>query len=366
MLKITLRRVAIPLHEPFRISNGAVSVKESLIVEIERDGRSGFGEAAPMPGSFYSPETPESSWTELEQHLIPVLLGLKWSHPREVAARLHDASTDAFARAGIEGACWDLYCRETGKPLWEALGSQERPIPSGVAIGLYDTIEELIQRVGRYLAEGYRRVKIKIQPGWDVEPVSAIRDRFGDIPLMTDANAAYTIADAPVFEGLDRFGLMMFEQPLAGGALEDMAELQRRVQTPICADESAESLEAIETIIRLGSARIVNIKVQRVGGLSPALAMYERARLAGMGIWLGTMPELGIASAQGLHLATLPGFNYPTDVESSERWFVDDLLDPPLEIDKDGWLHIPEGPGSGYAVSREKLERYTVQSEEFS
>ncbi|MCW5982674.1 MAG: o-succinylbenzoate synthase [Bryobacteraceae bacterium] len=358
---IVLRLAAIPLHEPFRISNGSVAVKESVVVEIRRDGHSGFGEAAPMPGAFYSPETPESSWAELEQRLLPRLLSDGWMAPREVAVKLSEASTDAFARAGLEGACWDLYCRERGEPLWRALGSAPRPIASGVAIGLYDTIEELLERVSRYLAAGYRRVKIKIQPGWDVEAVAAIRKQFGDIPLMTDANAAYTIADAPVFEELDRFGLMMFEQPLAGGALEEMAELQRRVRTPICADESAESIEALEKIIRLGSARIVNIKIQRVGGLAPALAMYERARAAGMGIWLGTMPELGIASAQGLHLATLPGFNYPTDVESSDRWFVDDLIRPALAIDRDGFLHIPDGPGAGYEVDREKLERYTTR-----
>ena len=366
MLTVTLRKVAIPLHEPFRISNGSVSVKESVIVELRRDGQSGFGEAAPMPGSFYSPETPESSWREIEEHLIPCLMPSGWRHPGWVADSLREASTDAFARAGVEGACWDLYCRETAKPLWEALGSQKRPIPSGVAIGLYDTIDELLERVGRYLAAGYRRVKIKIQPGWDIEPVRSIRERFGNIPLMTDANTAYTIADAPVFQELDRFDLMMFEQPLAGGALEEMAELQRRVRTPVCADESAESIEALEKIIALGSARIVNIKIQRVGGLAPALTMYQRALAAGMGIWLGTMPELGIASAQGLHLATLPGFNYPTDVESSDRWFVDDLLEPLLEIDLQGWLHLPNGPGSGYEVSRERLDRYTGQRAEFS
>ena len=319
-----------------------------------------------MPGSFYSPETPESSWRELEERLIPCLLPSGWRHPGWVAAALREASTDAFACAGLEGACWDLYCQETGKPLWEALGSRKRPVPSGVAIGLFDTIEELLERVERFLGRGYRRVKIKIQPGWDIEPVRAIRERFGNIPLMTDANAAYTLADAPIFEELDRFGLMMFEQPLASGKLEEMAELQRRVQTPICADESAESQDALEKIIELGSARIINIKIQRVGGLTPALAMYERAHNAGLGVWLGTMPELGIASVQGLHLATLPGFNYPTDVEASHRWFVDDVIEPLLDIDKEGYLHIPDGVGSGFLVDREKIGRHTVQAKNFS
>lgn len=355
-----LHRVAIPLHEPFRISSGSVEVKESVIVELSLDGVAGFGEASPMPGAFYSPETPDSSWHELEQRLVPFWLANPSAHPEELAARLEEVSPDPFARAGLEGACWDLLARRLNRPLFELLGSRKRPVPSGVAIGLYETLEELVERVGRFLAEGYRRVKIKVQPGWDIEPVRAVRERFGSIPLMVDANAAYTLADAGVFQELDRFDLMMYEQPLAKGAIEEAAELQRRVRTPICADESAESPAALEEILRLGAARILNIKVQRVGGLAVARRMYQQAVRAGMGCWLGTMPELGVASAQALHLATLDGFNYPTDVEASRRWFVDDLIDPLLEIDREGYLHIPDGPASGWEVDREKLARYRV------
>jgi O-succinylbenzoate synthase len=360
MLAAELRRVAIPLHEPFRISSGSVELKESIIVQLERNGHTGFGEASPMPGTFYSPETPDSSWRELAERLIPFWLERSAAPPEQIAAWIEEVSPDPFARAGLEGACWDLLCQERGTPLWKALGAGRRPIPSGVAIGLYDTIDELVERVERFVGEGYRRVKIKIQPGWDIEPVRAVREAIGDFPLMVDANAAYTLADVKVFEELDRFGLLMFEQPLAKGALEELAELQRRVRTPVCADESAESLAALEQILRLGAARILNIKIQRVGGLAPARAMYERAARAGMPCWMGTMPELGIASAQALHLAALPGFTYPTDVESSRRWFHDDIVAPLLEVDREGYLHIPEGPGSGWQVDRDKLERYTV------
>jgi len=355
-----LHRVAIPLHEPFRIASGAVAVKESILIELSVDGVTGFGEASPMPGSFYSPETPESSWRELEQRLIPCWLANPLAHPEEVAARLEEVSPDPFARAGLEGACWDLLARRSGKPLFELLGSRKRPIPSGVAVGLYDTLEELLDRVGRFLAQGYRRVKIKIQPGWDIEPVRAIRERFGRIPLMVDANASYTLEDAPIFEELDRFQLMMYEQPLGKDALEEAAELQRRLRTPICADESADSPAALKKILRLGAAKILNIKVQRVGGLAVARRMHDLAAGAGMGCWLGTMPELGVASAQALHLATLDGFTYPTDVEASLRWFVDDLVHPLIEIDREGYLHIPEGPSSGWTLDRAKLERYQV------
>jgi O-succinylbenzoate synthase len=183
---------------------------------------------------------------------------------------------------------------------------------------------------------------------------------------MVDANAAYTLADAEVFRRLDGFGLMMFEQPLARGAHADSAELQRQLRTPVCADESADSLADVEEIIRLAAARIVNIKIQRVGGLSEARLMLGRVRAAGLGCWLGTMPELGVASAQGLHLAALDGFGYPTDIEASARWFVDDILEPKIEIDREGFISPPPGAGTGYEVSREKVRAYALEYREFA
>jgi O-succinylbenzoate synthase len=273
---------------------------------------------------------------------------------------------EAFAKAGLEGALWDAHARSLGVPLCEALGAASKPIPSGLAVGIYDTTDELVERVGRYLADGYRRVKIKIQPGWDIEPVEAVRRHFPKVPLMVDANAAYTLADAEVFRRLDRFGLLMFEQPLARGAHADSAELQRQLKTPVCADESADSLADVEEIIRLDAARIINIKLQRVGGLSEGRLMLERARAAGLGVWLGTMPELGVASAQGLQFAALEGLGYPTDIEASARWFVDDIIEPQITIDREGFISPPAGPGTGYEVSREKVRAYAVASREFT
>ncbi len=355
--KIILRWVQILFLEPFRISNGSVAVKDSIVVEAQAGQFTGFGEASPMAGSFYSAETPESTWEALVQRLVPAVVGAPFA-----VALPDDDPSEPFARAGLEGALWDLACRRSGEPLWRMLGSELRPVPSGVAIGIFDTIDELLDRVDRYRTAGYRRVKIKIQPGWDIEPVRAVRERFGSIDLMVDANAAYTAKDFAIFEELDRFGLMMYEQPLGREALESMAELQQRVRTPVCADESAESMTALERIIRLGAARIINIKIQRVGGIAAAKAIHDRARAAGLDCWLGTMPELGIASAQGLHLATLPGFVYPTDVEASARWYADDLVDPLLDIDSDGMMHLPAGD---FAVNRDRLERYTVKRLEF-
>ncbi len=318
-----------------------------------------------MSGSFYSNDTPASSWVALITLLIPEVLR---NGPFDVNRFYEQLSTlpgDAFAKAGIEGAIWDAYAQTLGLSLCQLLGARARPIPSGVAIGIYDQVAELLERVELYTAQGYRRVKIKIEPGWDIEPVAAVRSRFPDVPLMVDANAAYTIADAALFRELDAYGLLMIEQPLAREAHAEAGDLQQQLRTPLCADESAESIEALASLIANRAARIINIKVQRVGGLSAARLMFESARAAGLECWVGTMPELGVASAQGLHLAALDGFTYPTDIEASSRWYVDDVIMPGIEIDTRGYIQLPAGPGMGYVVARDKVEQYCVAIEEF-
>ncbi len=363
---ITLHRVSIPLCEPFRISNGKVTDKDAVLVEVRTEpGIIGWGEASPMSGSFYSDDNPESTWGALTTQLIPSLLHDGACNAATYFQRLRTLPGDAFAKAGLEGAVWDAYAHSVGAPLCELLGARSRPIPSGVAIGIYEQTSELLERVALYIDQGYRRVKIKIQPGWDDEPVAAVRARFPDVSLMVDANGAYAISDAPVFRRLDSYGLTMIEQPLAREAHVEAGELQKELHTPLCADESAESLEALQQLIALEAARIINIKIQRVGGLSEALQMLGRARAAGLGCWVGTMPELGIASAQGLHLAAHEGFTFPTDIEASSRWYVDDILEPAIEIDAQGFIHLPAGTGTGFQVNRNKIERYTIANEEF-
>jgi O-succinylbenzoate synthase len=364
---VALHRVRVPLLEPFRISNGSVAEKDAVLVEVRTsEGVTGWGEASPMSGSFYSADTPDGAWRALCETLVPLALGAGEVDAARFYLKLSDVPGEPFAKAGLEGALWDAHAQAVGAPLCELLlGARARPVPSGVALGIYDTVGELLERVGRYVSEGYRRVKIKIQPGWDLEPVVAVRAHFPRVPLMVDANAAYTLADAAVFDGLDAHGLLMIEQPLAREAHAEAAELQSRLRTPLCADESAESLDALEEIIERRSARVVNIKVQRVGGLSEACLMFKRAREAGLDCWVGTMPELGVASAQGLHFAAHEGFAYPTDIEASARWYADDLIEPAIMIDREGFIHLPAGAGSGYSVSREKVERYSVATEVF-
>lgn len=362
---IRLHWVRVPLHEVFQISSGQVSIKDAILIELTADGKTGWGEASPMPGAFYSAETPEGTWDFLRRRLVPWFLENPQLDPQSVSGRLEEFDREPFARAGLEGAVWDLAAQQQSKPLWDLLGSRRRPIESGAAIGLMPTLSQLLDRVRRFLSEGYRRIKIKIEPGHDIELVRAIRERFGNIPLMVDANASYSLDHFATLEELDRLGLMMIEQPLGRDAIAEHAGLQHRLRTPICLDESAHSLDAIQTIIRLRAARILNIKVQRIGGLWPALGAHRLAQSAAISCWLGTMPELGVASAQGLHLGTLPNFKFPSDVEASARWYVDDIISPPIEVSAGGLIHLPDGPGMGYRVDVEKVAQCRVRLEEF-
>ena len=368
-----LRRVRIPMREPFRISNGIVRDKESIVIELQSGDAIGYGEASPMSGSFYSSETPESTWNALANDLVPDLLPRTVANPVEYAELLDDYVREPFARAGMECAVWDVFASSLETTIRELLGAPMGDIASGLAVGIYDSIEELLERIALYLQDGYQRVKIKIAPGWDVEPLTAVRKRFGNIPLMADANGAYRFSEhAELLRSLDAFDLMMIEQPLAADALADFAELARSIKTPICLDESADSMTALEEIIRLepppnprlekAGGFIINIKVQRVGGLWNAKKMLDRAREAGLKCWLGTMPELGIASTQALSIATFPGFIYPTDIETSSRWFEDDIIQPPITINENGFIVSPD---NGYHVDREKLEHYTIDQREF-
>ncbi len=361
-----LRRVSVPMREPFRISNGVVHEKESIIVELHSDSFIGYGEASPMSGSFYSVETPETTWQALTQGLVPDILTRTIQNPVEYANVLDAYIKEPFARAGIEGAVWDLTAKKLGTSLNELFRAPKGRIASGLAIGIYDSIDKLLAAIARYLPDGYQRLKIKIAPGWDIEPLTAVRKRFGNIPLMVDANAAYNLREhREILRSLDAFDLMMIEQPLAAGALSDMAELASLLRTPLCADESADSLTALEEIIRLKAASIINIKVQRVGGLWNAKRMHDRAHQTGLQCWLGTMPELGIASTQALSLATLPGFVYPTDIEASSRWFVDDIIRPLIQISNDGFIVSDDSSPMPFSVDRQKLKRYTIETKEF-
>jgi O-succinylbenzoate synthase len=362
--RIVLTHVRVPLVEPFRISSGAVAEKDGIVVELESDGLTGYGESSPMAGSFYSSDTPESSWQELCEVVAPTIVGREFECPEDWNRALDGLPAGNFTKTGVETAFWDLAAQRQGKPLHVVLGGERTEVESGLAVGLYDNLADMLRVVERYLPDGYKRVKLKIDPGRDVEVVRAARRELGDIPLFVDANGAYSIEDLGIFRALDEFGLMMFEQPFPGHALEDLATLQRAVKTPVCLDESLDSVDQLRRAIELESFRIANFKIQRVGGFHHALEMYRICRDHSIPAWVGTMPELGVGSAQGAALASLAGFVYPTDVEASARWFRDDIIDPLLEV-RGGMLALPTAPGLGYAIDRSKLRKYQVACRSF-
>ncbi len=356
--KIVLTHVRIPLRDPFRISSGSVSEKDSIIVAMHSEGFIGYGEASPMSGSFYSDDTPDSVWAQLVSVIGPAILAARPDTLEDVDDLLNDFGGSGFARAGAETAAWDLDSRISGRPLHSMLGGMRPDVASGLAVGIYQSVEILLRRIGEYLCEGYKRIKIKIEKGWDAEPLTAIRKHFGDIPLMVDANCAYDRKDIEYLRRLDEFGLMMIEQPLKKDDLEGHAQLQSLLNTPVCLDESAEDISQVRNAITLGSCRIVNIKIQRVGGFGNAKAIHDLCYGSGLGVWAGTMPELGIGGIHALLLSTLPGFTYPTDVESSERWFLDDIVVPRLKV-CNGTFKVSDY--SSYDIDTTVLQKYKVK-----
>ena len=354
-----LYRVSIPMHESFRISSGEVSNKEAILLRTG-DGRdSGWGESSAMGGTFYSSETPETCYEELLHHVLPYLLDRQFSSMLVFEQELERLSQNRFVRAAVETAAWDLIAQRKRISLRQLFQISERSVPSGLAIGLYPTIGELESALRRYEPNQYSRVKLKIQPGSDLQVVETARKLVGDFPLFVDANAAYDSSGLPTFIALDDESLLMFEQPFAKNDLEGLRELQRNLRTPVCLDESIETAEAAERFISAKACSIVNIKLQRVGGYLPALRIMEVCSRLNTPLWMGTMPELGIGSAQALMLAAHPLFVFPTDVEPSERWYIDDLVSPEIGL-SNGCIQSPEGPGTGYDVDQRKVDKYSI------
>lgn len=357
-------RVSIEMHEPFRISSGEVSCKEAIVVRLSNGENFGWGESSAMPGSFYSADTPDSCQHELVERILPRLAGQIFSDMLSFEEYLASETPSRFVRVALETAAWELLAREAGQSLRQFFGLPERDIASGLAVGLYDTDEQLRKALDGYRPRDYRRLKIKIKPGFDVRLVRAVREWYGDIPLFVDANAAYSMRDIEVFKELDRYGLMMIEQPFAKEDLEGSAALQREIKTPVCFDESVETIKDAIRAASLCACQIINIKLQRIGGFLEALRIAGFCQQNGIGLWMGTMPELGIGSAQAIVFGSHPGCIYPTDVEPSSRWYKGDILAQPLALKGDTWK-LPEGPGLGFTVDMNLLEHYSSRSWSF-
>lgn len=359
-----LYRVELPLRHHFRTSSHDKSRLEHLLVRLETsEGAVGWGECASPSDPFYVGETVESCWHILRTYLLPRLLGQAWEHPHDAAALLAKVRGNEFARAGAETACWDLWARLHDLPLAKALGGTRSTITSGVSLGIEPSIPELLERVGEYVDQGYARIKLKISPGWDVEPVAAVRVRFGDLPLQVDANGAYPVEASERLVALDEFALLMIEQPFAPGELTTHAWLQDQLATPICLDESITSPGLVAAALDLGAARIVNVKVSRLGGLGAAVAVHDLCHERGVPVWCGGMHEFGVGRAANVALASLPGFSLPGDVSGSDKYFAEDVVTPPIRA-VDGEVPVPwNRAGIGHAVDEQVLARYAVAHE---
>lgn len=356
-----LLRVRIPLAEPFRISSGDMGVKEALLLQLAVDSISGWGESSAVPGAFYSPETPEGCLRDLVDIVLPQVLGRDFPSILDLEAHLKTLTENRFTRIAVESAAWESVALRRNFPLAHLLQvPSPATMPCGLTLGLYPNEAALLDAIHRLWRDDYKRLKIKIKRGSDVALVKAVRSDFGDLPLQVDANCDYGRDDFGVFQELDEYGLLMFEQPLSRADLEGAAMLQRLVRTPVCLDESIESVDDARRAISSGACKVINIKLQRVGGFLEALRIMEASRREGIALWLGTMPELGLGAAQALVLCGHPGVKYPTDVAPSRRWYVDDVIRPPLDL-QPGGMRLPSGPGLGYRIDEKKAQQYAVE-----
>ena len=354
----------MPLVHFFETSFGRTTERHMVLVEAVASGFSGWGECTAGENPFYNEEWTDSAWLILRDYVAPRVLNYNFENAAAVDARTAHIRGHNMARGALEAAVWDLEARLAGKPLYQHIGGgARREIPCGVSIGIQNSVPELLQKIETELAAGYQRIKMKIKPGWDVDVIREVRARFPKILLMADANSAYTLADADHLRKLDDFYLMMIEQPLAHDDIIDHAELQARLQTPICLDESIRSAHHAAQAIRLRACQILNIKLGRVGGFAEARRLHDVAQAAGIPVWCGGMLEAGIGRAHNVALATLPNFVLPGDVSASRRYWQRDIIQPAVETTAQGTIEIRDEPGFGYALDREFIAAITVREE---
>jgi O-succinylbenzoate synthase len=349
------------LIRPFSTSSSRRDFLEHIIVKAYADDLVGWGECASPIDPYYCEETTETCWHILEKFIAPSVLGKEWSTPEELTGLYGKVKRNNFAKAGLEMACWDLLAKAEGKPLHELLGGTRSEILSGVSLGIEEDQGRLMGLVEQYLDEGYRRIKLKIAPGKDVGVISAVREKYPDVPLMADANSAYTLSDVGALKELDHFDLMMIEQPLASDDIVDHAELQSQLETPICLDESIHSVDDVRRALSLDSGRIINIKVSRLGGLLESKKVHDYCHARNVPVWCGGMHEYGVGRAANLAISSLPGFTLPGDVSGSDKYYARDIVEPVILADQ-GAIALRDAPGIGYTPDESAIADFTVRT----
>jgi O-succinylbenzoate synthase len=359
-----LIEIRLPLVHAFETSFGSTSERRIVLVRVvDADGAEGWGECTAGEGPFYSDEWTDTAWYTLRSFLVPMVFDRWFESAADLFEVMKPVRGHRMAKAAIETACWDLEAKCIGLPLWRHLGGLRTQIDTGVSIGIQASPDALLEKIETEVNSGYQRIKIKIKPGWDVEVVERVRERFPNIRLMVDANSAYSLSDVALFRELDQFKLMMIEQPLAHDDIFDHAELQRQISTPICLDESIHSVDDSRHAIESGACRVINIKLGRVGGYSEAKRIEEHCRKNQVPVWCGGMLESGIGRAHNIAMSTLAGFSLPGDVSASSRYWQRDIIDPPVTVSPKGTITPPDAPGIGFQVMRDRIEEVTVRKE---
>lgn len=362
---ITLREIQMPLVHFFETSFGRVYSRNILLVSVDADGVRGWGECVAGEDPFYSSEWTESAWPVISQHLSPALLKTDVSSGRDCPALFARVRGHRMAKAALENAVWDLEARQKQQPLWQLLGGSRREIACGVSIGIQDSPEQLLDKIATELAAGYRRIKIKVKPGWDLAILEKVRARWPDILLSVDANSAYTLDQVEHLRKFDQFHLLMIEQPLWDDEIYLHARLQKQIQTAICLDESIHHARDANFALEIGACRILNIKVGRVGGFTEAKKVHDVAHSYNIPVWCGGMLESGVGRAHNIALSTLENFRLPGDVSASRRYWQHDIIAPEVEVRPDGMIAISDQPGTGYRVLEDVIENFTTRKETF-
>jgi O-succinylbenzoate synthase len=360
---ITLREIRMPLVHFFETSFGRTTERRMVLVQVESDGASGWGEVTAGENPFYNEEWTESAWLIVRDYVAPQVLGRVLASAAEISDLTAHIRGHQMARAGLEVAVWDLEARLHNRPLWRHIGGTRTEIACGVSIGIQNSIDQLLEKIDTEVRAGYQRIKIKIKSGWDIDVVRAVRERFPAIKLMADANSAYRLEDAARLRELDAFYLMMIEQPLAHDDIIDHAKLQAQLDTPICLDECIRNAHMAEQAIGMHACGIINIKLGRVGGFGEARRVHDVCREHSIPVWCGGMLESGIGRAHNIALSTLDNFVLPGDVSASQRYWKRDIVTPPVEVTPAGTIQVRDEPGFGYTLDLDYLRQITVREE---
>ncbi len=360
---VEIHHISMPLVRRFETSMHVEHERECLLIHLEGQGQEGWGECVAQRVPWYSYESIGTAWHVLEDFLVPVILGAELKSAVDFPGRVKGIKGHPMAKAGLELALWDLEGRIKRKPLAELLGGERTRVEVGVSIGIQEDASTLLSVIQDHLTEGYRRIKLKIKPGTDLEIVRAVREAHPDLRLQVDANAAYEVGQSHVFEQMDLLTLELIEQPFPAEDILAHATLQSRLSTPVCLDESIDSATMARQALDLGACRVINIKPGRVGGLTEALKIHDLCLERDIPVWCGGMLETGIGRASNLALASLPGFTLPGDISATDRYYELDVASPRFELNSDGTIDVPQGVGLGVEVDRTALDTFAIKTE---